>query len=448
MQSDTEEPMQNNFYQVIVVGAGIHGSAAAYKITNKLGQSNPGSRILLLEQFDLLHNKGSSHGHSRICRYSDRDPVYARMGFESIKQWKQIEKKANCRVYYQTGGLDLGDENHEGLHDIVKAAQEVGFEYEILNADAIRKRFPAFSNIPDNYKGIYQANAGILNAADAVVMFHQLCQREKDATCDIHSNEKVITITESADSHLITVTTDKDTYTCKKIILACGSWIADLVKRNFNIDLDLDVRRMSYCLWKVSEKWEKEFAKLPIFIQWGPDPYATKTHKSKKLDWGFYGFPGSFEKDGYVKIALHKPFPEERFCDPEKRAKDINSNSETPVPREKVELIRSFIDHLFATGSFEHESYEDMYKKGNIVTCLYTRQPSDDYIADKLPGHDNIIIASPCSGHGFKNAPIVADFLVELVLEDNSACDKYLGIFDRSKFSLKPIIRQQSTDMK
>jgi len=366
----------------------------------------------------------------------------------SIGQWKQTEEKADddgsgecSKVYHQTGGLDFGESNHVQLNHVIEAANIVGFEYQVLSAAQLREKFPALRGVPDSYKAVYEENAGILDAERAVDMFHRLCRQSTRVTCDIHSNERIVHIEEEEkEKNRVSITTSLASYTSKKLVLTCGAWIPTLVKQNFQIDLKLEVRRQSYYFWRVNKQFESEFKQLPIYIHWGASPYDNVSSiEDRMLDWGFYGFRGSFEKEGYVKVAIHEALAEEKGIDPKQRALDIDQNTEPRVPERKVEILRSFLSKLFPADSLDPETYDEMYDKGNIVTCMYTCHPTDEYVVDKLPGSNNIIIGSPCSGHGFKNAPIVADFLVELVTEEQ-ASDKFLGQFDRQRFSLRNII--------
>jgi glycine/D-amino acid oxidase-like deaminating enzyme len=306
------------------------------------------------------------------------------MGMESIKQWQQIEKQAQTQLYYQTGGLDFGFSDDSNLNEVISVAKKSGFDIEELNEQELKQRFPLMTGLPDNYKGCLQPNAGIINAQKAVDAFQQLVKSSKRVQCDIHENEKLVSVKDEQD-HVV-ITTDKATYTAGKVVLTSGAWISEIVKKNFDLELDTVVKRVSYYFWKVNEQYHDQFQKMPIFIHWGYDPYSPEF---REIDPGYYGF-GMFEKPGYIKIGIHDVLEEEKNVVLDERATSIRSGTEFPVPERKIELMRKFATSLYHPA-IEYESIEDMKKNGSIVTCLYTCTPGNDFILDKIPHSNNVI---------------------------------------------------------
>src|SRR5689334_3931680 len=85
----------------VVVGAGAMGAATAYHLTRR------GEPLLLLEQFALGHDRGSSHGAARITRHSYADPAYARLMPAAFRAWRELEADAGQNLYLRTGGVSF-----------------------------------------------------------------------------------------------------------------------------------------------------------------------------------------------------------------------------------------------------------------------------------------------------------------------------------------------------
>ena len=145
--------MTSNF-DVIVLGAGGIGSAAAYYLAKEK------KRVLILEQFNINHNKGSSYGYSRVIRYAYDNPIYVKLMRAAYSLWFALEKEAKETLYIKTGELDFGLINSPSMQEVANSMTQENIPYQTLTATEINRRFPQF-NIPETMEGLYQEDTGI-----------------------------------------------------------------------------------------------------------------------------------------------------------------------------------------------------------------------------------------------------------------------------------------------
>src|SRR5687768_10195503 len=151
-------------YEVIVIGCGGIGSAAAYWLARRVGAD-----VLAIEQFALGHDRGSSQDHSRIIRRSYHDPNYTRLAGPAYALWSEIEAESGVQLIFRTGGLDLELLGTTGLKDLSHCAQSMaadGIPYDDLSAADVMARWPQF-HLPEDARGLYQADAGLIDAGKA-----------------------------------------------------------------------------------------------------------------------------------------------------------------------------------------------------------------------------------------------------------------------------------------
>ena len=357
-------------YDVIIIGAGAMGSAAAYQL------ARDGRAVLLLEQFDLGHTRGSSHGESRIIRLSYDHPVYVRLAQAAYRLWAAAEADLAQTLITPTGGLDLSMPHNPAVEACIDALRAAGIPYEVLDAPEIRRRWPQFQ-IDRETVGLYQADAGILNPAQCVTA---LVRRAAALGADVRAHTPARSI------HLrdrgVEVVTAGSTYRGRKVIFSAGAWTNPLLN-SIGFDLPLIVTQEQYAFFKVQPLDSYQPDRFPIFIHYGPPGAA-------RID--YYGFP-VFGRDG-LKVGEHHAGPP---VTAETRSFEVDP--------ERLERLTSYVRSTF-TGV-----------KGEVLhaaTCLYSNTPDQHFIIDTLPGHPDVIVASPCSGHGFKFAILIGRILADL----------------------------------
>ncbi len=386
-------------YDAIVVGLGAMGSAACFQLAQR------GARVLGLDQYSPPHTHGSSHGDTRITRQAICEgEEYVPLVLRSHEIWREIERETGKSLLTVTGGLILGDvKNVGGMHgtqnvvlDTIRAAEAYDIPHEVLDIAALKERFPQF-HYAGNETGYYEPGAGFLRPEACVETQLELARKYG---ADIHTNEKFLGYDNDGDS--IIVRTDKGTYASAKLILSAGPWIGELLPRH--ADLFKVFRQVLYWFKTKGPIAEFEPGRFPIFM-W-----------DLGISEDIYGFPAVDGAEGGIKIA-HEEYPV--ATTPEAVERYV-SDDET---RRMFELAVTRIPGLTPECL-------------RAVSCLYTVTPDHRFVIDTLPDDPRVIVASPCSGHGFKHSAAVGQILAELATDGESE-------FDISKFSLKRFSRQR-----
>ena len=241
-----------NTYDVIVLGLGAMGSAAAYQLAKR------GARVLGLDQYSPPHTLGSSHGDTRITRLAIGEGThYTPIAMRSHELWREIEKETGAELLTETGGLMISSPGRTGhLHvadffsNTVAAAKKYAIEHEILDAAEIRRRFPPFA-VRDNEIGYYEKAAGFLRPEECVRAQIKLARRYG---ADIRVNEKAHAFEASANG--VTVTTSRGSYAADTLVLSAGPWLPELIGKKCAAQFAVrrqvlfwfDVRRTGYAV--------------------------------------------------------------------------------------------------------------------------------------------------------------------------------------------------------
>src|SRR5512139_331322 len=148
-------------FDAVVVGAGAVGTATAYHLAGR------GRSVLLLEQFELGHTRGSSHGESRIIRHSYSSPDYASLAPAAFEMWRALERESGAALLTMTGGIDLGHRTNPALLACKESLAAAGFGSVWLEGGDAEQFVPQFA-LPENWAVLWQSGAGILNAGRCV----------------------------------------------------------------------------------------------------------------------------------------------------------------------------------------------------------------------------------------------------------------------------------------
>jgi sarcosine oxidase len=369
-------------FDIIVLGLGANGSSALYHL------SNTNRRILGIDRYAPPHSFGSSHGESRIIRQAYfENPVYVPLVRAAYALWEDIEKEAGTRLFQKTGGLMLGNEESSVVAGSRLSAETHNIAYEFLGSADLQKHFPAFRPSPDTV-GLLEKEAGILFPAECIKAF---LARAAANNADIRFNEAVLGITPK--NGKVEVTTSKGKYVTEKMIISAGAWTSELLPE---LQLPLSVERQ-VLFWFANgrRKGHSNFlpANMPIFI-WEYLPARL-----------FYGFP---DLGNGIKVAHHHAG---RSIRPDEMALDTG--------REEISEMQGIAN--------KYLDMEAIFTTSDV--CMYTNTPDENFIIDFHPAHKNIIIASPCSGHGFKFSSLTGKLLCDM------AMDKKINV-DLTPFSI------------
>lgn len=376
-------------YDVIVIGAGIEGSASAYHLVKQ------GQKTLLLEQFPLPHTRGSSHGQSRITRYAYPQDYYTHMMLDAFPMWSTLEKEAGVKVFKECGVINLGHSTGKFLDSVTTAMSRHGMAFKVLQPADLRTQYPMFS-YDVNYGAVLDTKGGILRADKALAAFRAVF-KQKGGT--LQDGEPVTRVTPG--NPLVTVATTKGQYRAKKVVIAVGPWAPKFLK-TLGLNLPLRPIRITVCYWRENREGALSSERFPCFIDGG--------ESGEGFD--VYGLP-SEEYPGYVKVCLHVG-PD---IDPDHR--DIVDD--TWVRELITKYVRAHLPWLHGDP-------------GIVEACIYTNTPDHDPVIDTHPQWNNIVIAAGFSGHGFKLAPAVGKAVAELVIGKKASYN--MQPFRVSRFTL------------
>lgn len=374
-------------YDAIVIGAGAIGSATAYYLSKR------GLSVLLIEQFELDHRWGSSHGSSRIIRYSYNIADYIKLAAPNYELWQALQDEAGETLLVITGGIDFGHKDDKGLVDTRASMTAMNIAHEVLTPDEANHRFPQF-RFTDDMQILYQADSGLL-AASACVKAHVRLAQQHGAT--LQDNEPVQSIDIEADH--VTVNTSKGTYSAAKLVVTAGSWAGRLLQPT-GLTLPLVPLRCQLNFFDAPDEMH-DAANMPIFI----------FHRNDDLTNAMYGIP-SYNGSG-LKAGFHtgqpKAHPDEIDYEPD--ADNVDN------------VRRSIGDYLPAV-----KDSALVYSR----ICLYTETPDTDFIIDQHPAHEHVIIGAGFSGHGFKFSTIIGKILADLTHDGHTPHE--IDLFRVSRF--------------
>lgn len=365
-------------YDAIVVGLGAMGSAAAFHLARR------GARVLGVDRFTPPHPWGSSHGRSRIIREAYfEDPLYVPLVRRAYELWDELEAASGQRILVKTGGLMLGPPDGTVVAGALASAREHGLPFEELSAAEVMRRFPGFRPTVDMV-GVWEPRAGYLVPERAIEAHLALAARHG---AELRTGERVVRWEAGGDG--VTVTTDHGTtYAARRLVLAAGAWMRKLLGPA--LDLPLIVER-NVLHWFRPARDTGLYApeRFPIFLcEYAPG-----------LTW--YGFPDA--GDG-VKAALHHQG--ERGADPDALRREVAPEEVAYVRA----LLRTFMPA--ADGPLLESA-----------VCMYTNTPDEHFVVDTHPAHPEVVIASPCSGHGFKFSSAIGELLASLATGERTSFD-------------------------
>jgi len=378
-----------NKFDTIVVGLGAMGSAAVYQLAKR------GNKVLGLDRFSPPHANGSSHGESRIIRQAiGEGEEYVPLVLRSYELWREIEKATGRELLTITGGLTLESQNSEGvlhgrldfLDQAIRCAEKFNIRHEIFETADIRKRYPQFA-VTDE-RAYFEYETGFLRPELCIEAQLHLARKHGAV---VQTNEMIVSVGSSADSG-VTVKASRGAYSAEKVIISTGPWIARFLPPPY-AHLFKVYRQVMYW-FDIREDCRSTFAApgSPIFI-W---------IFAKGGEFGFYGFPTLDGKT--IKIAT------EQFTvitDPDHVQRGVSME-------EKQSMYKDYVKGRLPGISD---------RCGTAASCLYTTTPDSNFVIDVHPDNDRIMIASPCSGHGFKHSAAIGEALAEQVIDGKSKID-------------------------
>jgi len=359
-------------YDAIVVGVGGMGSAALWQLARK------GYRALGLERFDIPHAHGSSHGVSRIIRLPYYEaPDYVPLLRRAYELWREIEAATGQELLVVTGSIDAGPADGALFRGALASAELHDLDHEVLTGREVNARFPGYALDPDAC-AVFQPQGGLL-ASERAIVAHTLAAQSLGAV--VRARERVLGWDARPGGDGVVVRTDKGRYEAHTLILAAGAWMAELAPALAG----RAVPERQVLAWLQPHR-PALFARdrFPVFNLDVPEGR-------------FYGFP-VYEVPGF-KFGRYHHREEAVAPDDPRREPDA----------EDERLLRAFAERYFPNGSGPTMA---------LRSCLFTNTPDEHFVIDRYPDLPQVLLASPCSGHGYKFCSVVGEILAELATGD------------------------------
>ena len=363
---------------VVVIGLGAMGSAAAYQLARR------GQQVVGIDADTPPHANGSHCGETRITRKAiGEGDVYVPIVLRSHELWREIEAASGATLLEITGGLWISSEKRQvEMHvadffdKTVAAARRFGIAHEILDATAMRRRFPQF-NVRDDEQGYFEPEAGLLRPEACIRAQLDLAVRNG---AGLRLGERVRRISQSRGE--VVIATDRDEYVAAHAVVCAGAGAVELFPAEIAARLRVS-RQLQYWFEATG------FAESPVWI------WELQERRN-----AIYGFPS---RGGVIKVAT------------ESFAGEVSA-------REMYESLVA--PHVAGVSA----------RCVKTVPCLYTCTPDFHFLIDRHPAMDRVLLASPCSGHGFKHSAAIGESLAQWVVDGKPRLD--LSAFSVSRAAI------------
>jgi sarcosine oxidase len=374
-------------HDTIVIGLGGMGSAAAFHLARR------GQRVLGLEQFGLLHDRGSSHGLTRIIRLAYHEhPSYVPLLRRSYELWRELESLAGEQLLVITGCLEGGPKDGPMFRGSLEAARMHDLPHEVLDVAELRRRFPAYGELEPSTRVVLQPDGGFLLAERTLLAHVNQALRHG---ADLHFHEPVLGWEPTAGGG-VTVTTERATYEADRLVLCAGAWAGRLVPR-----------------LAVAARPERQV--LAWFQPMRPELFTPERFPVFVLDVdgaSYYGFP-IFDAPG-LKIGRYHHLREP--IDPDDADRSTHPEDEA--------ILRAFVVRHMPEGAGQTIL---------LKTCIFTNSPDEHFIIDRLPDAPQVSVAAGFSGHGYKFCSLVGEVMADLAIDGGTRHD--IGLFNLARLT-------------
>ena len=368
---------------VIVLGLGGIGSATVYWL------ARGGARVIGLERFALGHERGSSQDHSRIIRLSYHDAAYVRLAQAAYDSWAEVAAESGDELVVETGGIDIFPA--EGSFDreaYCGAMDACGVPYERMHGAEAMRRFPELRAGEDT-EVLFQERTGIAAAARANAAHRRLARAHG---ADLRERARVDAIATGGGE--VRVQADGRTIRAAKLVVCAGPWTNDALAL-LGHELNLAVTREQVVYLEPEDPAAFAPGRFPVWI-WMQEPC-------------YYGFPV--------------------FGEPAVKAAQDGGGAETTAEGRSFEPDAANVEQVV---EFMRRTFPRAAGRVHLVkTCLYTLPPDRDFVLDRLPGHDEVLLAVG-AGHAFKFATQIGRILGDLALSGETPHDLSLFAADRA----------------
>jgi sarcosine oxidase len=369
--------LTKKFFDAIVVGVGSMGAPTCYQLASQ------GLKVLGIEQFSIVNDRGSHAGQSRIIRKAYFEhPDYVPLLERAYLNWRTIENETGQSLFFTPGVLYLGESSDQVLHGVARSAKQYNIPLEYLNNQALQERYPQF-HLPEDFQGILETDAGFVLPERSIQTFANAALQKG---AQLNAYETVVEWNKTGTT--ISVTTDREIYETERLIFTAGPWTSGVLN---SLSSKLTVTRQTLAWIKIPAKILKfRMGEMPCWFI------------SDKEGGSYYGFPDvsgtAIPGPPGIKLARHYPgmavSPDDKF---------------TETDEKEISRLKRF------TAQFMPDAGENITDSKN---CLYTNSPDEDFIIDFIPDtNQQVIVACGFSGHGFKFASAVGEILSDMAIK-------------------------------
>jgi sarcosine oxidase len=354
---------------VAIVGLGAMGALTAWQLASR------GATVIGIDRFAPGHDRGSSHGDTRIFRTAYfESPDYVPLLQRAIVLWRQLERETGADLLTLTGGLAVGPPDGELVSGVIASARQNGLSHRVLDASDMKRLYPQHV-LADGEVAVLEEDAGFLRPEGSVAA---AAARARALGARVMSETRAIAIVPSDGD--VVIETSGGRVIAGHVIVAAGPWTSTLLP---DLDLPLIVERQVMVWLGVQDA--KEFApeRFPVFIH---EPSRGRFR---------YGFPTT--EGRAIKLGVHH---EGRPADPDSIEREIRDDDLQPV----LEFAR---DHLRGVSD----------EVVDARVCMYTNTSDERFIALSPSTLPNVTILSACSGHGFKFASVIGELMAGSILD-------------------------------
>lgn len=361
-------------FDVIVLGVGGFGSGTLFHLARR------GLKVLGVDRFGAAHDRGSSHGETRIIRKAYFEhPDYVPLLLRAYDLWGELEAESQRQLFWQCGLMLAGLPNSEAIAGARLSAKQHSLSIENLSADAASQRWPGF-RVPDEFDVVFEPEAGFLKVEDCVQT--HLDRAVAHGAC-LQLNDPIVSW--SATDREVRVRTSSGEFIGRSLVITAGAWAASVMA---DLNLPLQVLRKPI-FWHETTTADYSLANgMPTFYFEMPDTLGGSARS-------FYGFPSI---DGRtLKVAEHSGG--KLVADPLLVDRECHDEDSQPI----AQFVQTCLPNVSPQAA-RHS------------VCLYTITPDRHFVIDQHPQHSNVVFGCGFSGHGFKFTSVLGQALADLVI--------------------------------
>ncbi len=361
-------------YDCIVIGIGGVGSAAIWEAAKR------GWKVLGIDRFGTAHDRGSSHGQSRIIRRAYFEhPHYVPLVNRAYELWDELTKRHRTSpevkpLLLNTGLLQVGHPDSSLIRGVQTSAATHDLRIEVFTPNEIEERLPIL-NIPHDQIGIFEAGAGVLRVERCVAaMIGQATKLGAEIVTNTAVQDWFV-----EDNGTVVVKSDAGDFRANRLVIAAGPWSSQLLSE---LHLPLKVLRKQQQWFQLDRVEQKLINRFPAFL-------FEQTNGDV-----FYGIP---ELD-YLGMKVCEHSGGEVVKDPANFNRELNA--------QELSRVEAFMKQHFRFGH---------HRMVHFSQCMYTMSQDEHFIIDCYPPWSQVAFAAGLSGHGFKFTPALGEHLIRLV---------------------------------